>query len=104
MRGAALVFLQKAKTIFTDTETFLLTTDMSTRHEKCTDEMISQMCRATGQLLTYYDGIRCLARIPVGCATPEDIALMNRLIDKTIALELMMFTNLTPSTTQKSST
>jgi hypothetical protein len=94
--SSALVFLQKAKTIFADTETFLLSTDKSTRHEKCTDDMISQMCGATSRLLTYYDGIRCLARIPVGCATPEDIALMDRLIDETVALELVMFTNLTP--------
>ena len=54
------------------------------------------MCRATGRLLTYYDGIRCLARIPVGCATPHDISLMNRLLQKTVASELEMFSNLTP--------
>jgi hypothetical protein len=89
-------FLKKAKNIMSSTAMFLKNTSPSKRHEKCTDQMISEVCQLYGQLFEYYNTIRFLGRKRNGTATDEDIGKMNTILKLTFELETKMFDTLTP--------
>ena len=82
--------------MLTPLETLLKGTAKEKRHVSCTDEMISEMCRGTKRLLTYYNAIRLLGRKRNGTATDDDIRRMKRLVRKTVELGKKMFTSLMP--------
>jgi hypothetical protein len=82
--------------VMDDVESTLMGTLQSTRHEKCSDVMIQQVCSAYKRLLQYYNILRYFVRICNGKGTTEHLCQLLLCIKKAMTLAKLMFKKLPP--------